>query len=303
MDDKISLTYQPSGKIGRSAFFWGVILIIIVLPILAHIYAYLSWYTPLLVLNILVIIGFSYAIGIAVSIVIVKLGKVRNPKFVILITFLVALIALYYAWAVWINLYMNAAESYHLGRLSFTKTIAPNKDVYRLITQPSNLFAMLQEINETGAWSISTKQNHEGTGAVKGGFATLIWVIEVILIMAFSFIKIKGKASLPFSEEFDVWLPALKSGKLIYIDDLAMLETNQNELQEIFLLQKNKVISYSQVIIYGLPGSEKYLTLINHQSFRDSKIKLSFKKGTPENQVLISEELFNKIEFQIKRLR
>jgi hypothetical protein len=300
---KTNLSYQPSGKIGISSLFWLAFLFFLVLPILAYIFAYLSWYTPILGLNILVILGFSNAIGIAVSKLVVKFGKVRNPGFVKLITFLAALAALYYAWSVWIALYTNVSDAYNFGYLSFAVAVAQTTDVLWLITNPGDLFELMDKVHETGTWSIGTKQNHEGTGMLKGGFLTIVWIIEAIMLFVFPYRKTSGKASLPYSEEFNMWLPVLKVSNLCYIDDLDMIEANQNDLDETFSLQKNKAASFSQIMIYGLPESEKYLTLINYQSFRDSKMKLSFNREIAENQVQISDELFNKIESQIKRLR
>ncbi len=303
MENNVNLSYQSSGKTGSLSLFWFIILILIVLPVLSYIYAYLIWYTPIIGLNIIIVIGFSYVIGLTISRIVIKLGKVRSSKFGIFLTTIATLSALYYAWAVWITLYFNVEDSYDFGRLTFSKSFASSKDVLRLITHPDEMLILLQEIYESGTWSISTRQNHEGTGPINGTFIILSWIIEAILIILYPFTKTLQSTRLPFSEEFDIWLPAQKSKKLIYIENVfEELKINQDQLETILHLQKNKSTSYSQLIIYGLPNSEKYLTILNFQSLRNGKSELTFKKLIPINQILINDDLYYKIKNQIDTL-
>ena len=70
--------YKPSGKFSPIAFVYLLLVCAIVMPILGTIYAYATWYIPIIYVNFLITFGFGVSISFVVRLLVIRLGKVRN---------------------------------------------------------------------------------------------------------------------------------------------------------------------------------------------------------------------------------
>jgi hypothetical protein len=247
----------------------------------------------------MVTIGLAYALAYIVSRFVIRYGLVRNSKIAFVVAVFATFITLYYSWAIWATLQLNSHDLIELGRMSVSKSFTSQEEILHFVLNPTELFEIIDEVHQVGTWTLTTKQNHEGGGAVKGGFLITIWAVEALITIVLPIKLAMRWSKFPYSEKLEKWLPKLKSKKLMYInsfDRITDLINAGRDLNELFHLQKNKAMSNSVIILYGELESEKFLTLINHQSVRDGKNKLSLKRVIAENQLKISDEFYRQLK-------
>ena len=99
MSDNTDRYYRPSGRIP----FFGTVLMLalgtLVALISSFIYAVISRYNPIIYIQFFVTLGFGAVMGITVNSVGYKM-KVRNRFFAVLISMVIGMLGLYFAW-VW----------------------------------------------------------------------------------------------------------------------------------------------------------------------------------------------------------
>ena len=78
--------------------------------------------------------------------------------------------ALYFHWAVWTDLVINAGESYGNSRIGVSVSNIKIVQVFSLIIQPETLFDLINEINFYGTWGVRSN-------TVNGTFLLTIWII------------------------------------------------------------------------------------------------------------------------------
>ena len=182
--------YRHSGK----APVLGLILMgiagFVAVPILGLIYGYLLRYIPFIYINILIVVGYAYAVSFVISKV-AKYGRVRNMLLIGLAGFFFGLLADYIGWVSWIAA-MSGDPSYLIAFFF-----------------PLDVFTIITEIAKEGAWSLS------GTTPT-GAFLYFVWFVEACIVIGGStYLSIKALAETPYCEDSDIWADKKPSWALL----------------------------------------------------------------------------------------
>lgn len=286
--------YVPSGKIGKSSLLLLLLTAFIIMPLAAILYAYASWFVPLVYLAILLTIGFSFFISWIISFLIIRMGKVRNKTITILFSLLCGSIALYVAWITWAVLVTNSGEIIGNEHIGIIKSNTPIPDLIAMIKHPSMLFWVIDHVKTEGIWSLPFFKGQN----INGILLVIFWCIEVILILGLSFLKPLEKSAQPFSELTNQWLSSKTSPRMTYVenlDDVLNLTHEKEEDNFIFVRQKNAFESYTEVILYGTEKSEKYTTIISYKATINGRGEKAFRPLTIAYQISLNEDEFTRL--------
>ncbi|HAT91901.1 MAG TPA: hypothetical protein DCS36_05800, partial [Sphingobacterium sp.] len=102
-----NLYYKPSGKAPALAFIGSLVLGTISAVVMAIVYIALQWFIPIIYFNVFITLGFGAGIFYVLNFCFKK-WKLRNNGIALLITLLVALLAFYAQWALFVSLMYNA---------------------------------------------------------------------------------------------------------------------------------------------------------------------------------------------------
>lgn len=289
----MSKYYEPSGKFSPMAFAYLVLTSVVVLPILSAIYAYLIWYIPIIYLNLLVVVGFGFAVAIATRLLIVRLGKVRNYGLAVIFSIIASLVAYYLQWVVWADLAANAGEVYGNSRIGISVSNVRIEELLYLLANPQDLFALIGEINQYGTWAIKSN-------TVSGGFLTAVWVIEFLIIIVIGFLGSVSSAKEPFSEINNEWFKEETLLAYSFIEDADTFKRNaeQNQWEALESLsvigERVKQESHSVFTLYH-SGTEYYLSVTNAKATL-KKDKVEFDKEDFIEYLRISREIYNTLK-------
>ena len=266
--------YKPSGKFSPLSFIYFIVTTIIALPILGLIYAYLLWYIPIVYINFLITIGYACSVGFIINIFAISFGKVRNPFLGAFFGFLGAFFALYFHYAVWVDLVINSGEVIGNSRLGITISNIKFLDVFALATQPQLLLDYILEINKIGTWGIRS-------ATVSGTFLYVIWAIEALVVFVISVVVNYSGTKDPFCELENAWYKSQKLPKFNYIDDkITLLKAISNsDSKAFFELEKveNEDSDHSIFDLYSAPkNNDHYLTITNKLAKINKKGNLDF---------------------------
>src|SRR5205085_6856631 len=114
-----NLYYKPSGKFTLSGVALGLAAGVINGLILAFVYSYLISYIPFVYLNFLFTIGYGLLLGFIVGSM-MRWGKVRNAWIGASVALVVALVSLYFSWAVWLSVLFGKGNV-NIGALEFAR--------------------------------------------------------------------------------------------------------------------------------------------------------------------------------------
>lgn len=159
--------YKHSGAIPPLAPVMMLIAAAVVPIPLSFAYGYLTFHNPFIYLNFLATAGYAIAVGYSVG-WLARKSHLRNLSVATLIGAMGGLIALYFAWAAYIHaVVMKYGEEDPL--------------TYWQILDPLILWTVINNINETGLWSIGS-----GDTPVTGILLWILWAIEagVIVVLA-----------------------------------------------------------------------------------------------------------------------
>ena len=186
MSEGLDRYYHPSGRIPIVGTASMLTLGTLVALVLGFIYAVISRYNPIIYVQVFVTLGFGAAMGITVR----RVGhwtKVRNRIFRILISMLIGLMGLYFAW-VW---YIFVLSDW---------------DTSLLIFDPQVTATIIQELAAVGVWEF---KNAKPTGYVLYAF----WLIEAGIVLCMCYLT-GSEVEEPFCEECDCWT---KPGDLLVV--------------------------------------------------------------------------------------
>ena len=289
----MSTYYQPSGKFSPSSFLYFTLTAAIIIPILALAYTYLIWYIPFFYINLFITAGFGFAVGMAISHLAVKIGKVRSSTVALIFGLLGGLIALYFSWAIWVDLVFNTGESYGNSRIGITTSNIKFLQVFGLILNPDTLFELISEINKTGTWGLRSTP-------VSGIILTIIWVIEFLIVLIMSIIFPYLKAKTPFCEENNKWFNKEVLPAFNYIKNpkemIANLENaNQNSFINLQQSTTSKNESHSIFTLYSSEKGESFLSIENKKAKTNDKNEIVFDYDEFVEYITISSELRNQL--------
>lgn len=286
--------YKPSGKFSPISFIYFILTALIVLPILALVYTYLVWYIPFVYINLFITIGFGFTIGFAISFLAIKFGKVRNSTIALTLGLIGGLIALYFSWAIWVDLVINAGENYGNSRIGITASSTRFSQLFRLVLNPKILMEIIAEINSIGTWGI-------GSSTVSGVFLTIIWVIEALIIIVITTVMSYTAAKIPFCELDNKWfdvnndLPAFS-----YIENptemINLLERlNPNSFEHLAIIKDIENNSHSIFSLYTSSHRDSYLSIENKLAKTNDKGEVEFDDNEFIEYIYINNELKDKL--------
>ncbi len=280
--------YAPSGKFNPIAFLYFILIALIALPILGLAYAYAIWYIPFIYINFFIALAFSFLIGLTISHGVVKFGKIRNVPLTIGLSFLAGIMALYFHWAVWVDLVINAGESYGSSRIGITVSNIKLFQTFNLALQPDVLFGFIGEINQYGTWGFKS-------ATVSGTFLTIIWVIEALIILAPATLIPIGYASEPFCELGNAWFKEKELPAFNYIETPTQLvkaiENSNPEAFKELSLANNLEKNHSIFSLYSSNHNENYLSIKNKRATTNKKGELEFNNDAFLEYIYLNSEL------------
>lgn len=280
--------YKPSGKFNAIAFLYFAGIALILLPLLGLLYAYAIWYIPFIYINFIIAGVFGFAIAYLINHGVVKFGKVRNAGLVTILSILAGIIALYFHWAVWVDLVINAGESYGSSRIGITVSNIKLLQTFNLALHPSLLFELIGEINKYGTWGIKS-------ATVSGTFLTVIWIIEALIIIGATVLTTIGSANIPFCELGNEWFKENVLPAFNYIENrpdmIKNLESSNPESFKDLTLAESVEKNHSVFTLYSSNHNENYLTITNQRAKTNNKGELEFDANEVVEYIFLNSEL------------
>ncbi|KAF2513951.1 hypothetical protein [Flavobacterium foetidum] len=281
--------YKPSGKFSPMFILCFLLASVTAFPIIGLIYAYCIWYIPIIYVNFFITIGFGFLVGFVLSWLVIKKGKVRNPLLGFVIGLAGAFVALYFHWAVWIDLVINAGESYGDEKLGITVSNIEFLQVFSLIFRPDVVFEYIGQVNQYGTWGIRG-------ATVSGTLLWVIWAIEAIVVIGISGFLPYLESKKPFSESTNSWYEEVVLPAFSYIENknqivAAILANNNTDFDALNIDVDKKVDSHSVFTLYKSKSGKNYLSVENKTSKVDDKGNISFDSDQIVEYILINNDL------------
>jgi len=286
--------YVPSGKFSPSSFLYFILTAIIILPILAVIYTYLVWYIPFIYINFLITAGFGFGVGMALQYLAINIGKVRNPNLAVLFGVLGSFIAMYFSWAIWVDLVINAGESYGNTRIGITTSNIKIVQVLELAFNPSLLLDLIVDINKVGTWGLRS-------ATISGVFLAIIWLIELLIVLVIAVLVPYASAKRPFCELSNKWFEEETLPTFNFINEVNEMIANleegcQTSFDELLLMPNNKSASHSVFTLFSSEKGESFLSIENKLAGTNDKGEIEFNDHEFLEYVYINSSLKNKLK-------
>jgi hypothetical protein len=276
------------------AYLYFLLTALIILPILGLIYAYAIWYIPIPYINFFITAIFGVATGVAIGFIVINLGKVRSPLWAGIFLVLGAMTALYFHWAVWVDLAFNVSGTMGTDRIGIATSNVKFGEVFNLILNPAALFESMSLINEVGVWGIKG-------GTVKGGFLSFIWIVEIVLTVGAALFTGISQSGKPFCEFEGKWVeetdlaptglimdaPAFASA--LDRGDLEALGTMVTPAGDI------KTEHHSTMTVYDNASGENFVTVTNKVASKNSKGEIDFKDEAVTRYLKVSQLVMDKL--------
>jgi hypothetical protein len=177
--------YEPSGRAPAA----GLLLAIAggggAAALLAVVYAYFDYLNPFVYFNFIgaMILGGLPAV---VAGILLEKGKIRNNAAATWVGLAVGLVALYVAWAAWLNAFFDGVPGREAGLLE-------------LLANPAAIGSGIAFVSANGAWTV-------GSSTPTGTVLWVVWGAEAALILGVSVYAIRGFITdRPFCEACAIW--------------------------------------------------------------------------------------------------
>jgi|GEM_PF-1231509 len=289
--------YKPSGSVGLKT--WPVLVVgLVVVAVLAFIYAWLLELIPFIYVNALLTLGMGIAIG-TVATLVINLGHCRN---LILATLMGILLAV-------TGLGGKFFSQYYLGRAAGIEFLEQTDElpeeqrpmIVEAFKQEYSIVDHLQERIEAG-WNIGRR----GNGAPIGGWLVyLVWLIEAGIIFYFAWTMSRASAKAPYSEKMNLWADESETVMMLPITSDEMVSkiqsaTSVDELLEIPIPKTDESAKLAQYIVNSIPGQEMEDAYLTVQTIEYSINKKGEQETTEtmlvENAVLTSQQRAQLVE-------
>ncbi len=291
--------YQPSGAFSPSSFIYFALIAFLIFPLVGFLYAYGIWYVPFPYLNIMFCGVFAVITGLLLDYGVIRPGKVRNTTLATVLGVLGGIIALYFHWAIWLDLAINVDDKIGVANIGIAVSSTKLGQVFLLLSHPVAMAKIMDLINDSGTWGISG-------GNVSGTILSIIWLVEAVLVIAVSAAFARSAAGKPYDESSNAWMHEAQLPISQYIDnpqevlahvmagnysDLTALQFGGNGVS----LETN----HSVLTLFHADNTDYFLSIENKIASIDSKGKISL-EGTEFMQYLsiskaTGDMLFSKI--------
>jgi hypothetical protein len=267
--------YKPSGKFSPVFILYFVLVSVLIFPILGLGYAYLLWYIPIIYINFFVTLGYAFLVGLTLNVLVIKKGKVRNPILASVIGVLGGVVALYFHWASWLDLVINAGETYGDSHIGITVSNVKLFQIYELAIQPNFVLDLINEVNITGTWGIRG-------ATVSGLFLWVIWIIEALGIVVIASFLTYGQSIKPFCEFSDNWYEEIVHPAFNFVFEKDKLVQDIKNIDkncfESFVKEEDfKNQSHSIFTVYRSKTGKNYISIENKTAKTNSKGAIEFR--------------------------
>ncbi len=294
--------YKPSGGFGFKTVPLLVVGLIVV-AVLAVVYALLLQLIPFIYVNALLALGMGIAIG-TVAAFIVKQGHCRN---VLLATVIGLLLAVTGICGKFVSQYYMARAA----EIEFWKTV----DVTQVdgLTEENRPMAV-ESVKEEYTLSFHLKERvdagwnigRRGNGAPIGGWLVYgVWLIEAGIIFYFAWTMPRGTAKEPYSEKMSMWADESEAVMLLPITSDEMVSkiqsaTSVDELLEIPIPKTDRSAKVASYVVNSIPGQEMEDAYLTVQTIEYSINKKGEQETTEtmlvENAILTSAQRAQLVE-------
>lgn len=302
----MSLYYQPSNKMPLS----GALLFLVggaaAAAVLALVYIYAIWYIPFIYINVVLCGGFGLLLGVALA----RAGKLRSPRGVGRLAVVVALVAVYLEWAVYLTMLFGTetpvaaagepsvtSKIFSSAGLSIAGTSFSPSLFATILAEPAHMWNAMRQINETGTWSLKS-------ATPSGLLLWAIWLLEAAIIVGGAYLMAAAQAQEPFSEATDAWADEETLPHPVgYIERAAdarqAFETGQFHLLTPHL-SDNELDQFARVKLHRAPNDDacQFLTLENVTVERDKKGKITQKTANVVQRLAISPAAYQALKTQ-----
>lgn len=184
--------YKESGIASPISIFLVMISSFFSIILLSFFYSLGIAHLPIIYFNFLLAIGFGFSISF-VSRIFTIIFKLRNRKKTIIITIILAIIAIYLQWVS----YLFIISFNHIDFNLFIK----NTGLFlHIFSRPDLVLIEIININRIGLWGIGTSGIN-----IRGIVLWLIWIVEAGIIVFIAWNNFRQFNILPFSEKDSKW--------------------------------------------------------------------------------------------------
>ena len=177
--------YRHSGKVSPKVLLFAAVIVGLVGPTLALIYAAATVYIPFIYINLLLTVGFGALLGFAAA-ASMKAGHVRNTAVLVMATALAAAVAYYVHWVFWFGVHAWRADA------SFAEAL--------VLLFPPFLFEAIGMVNDEGTWGIGSSGS-----AVTGTLLTIVWLAELVVFAGGVVLGAMAGAPSVYCEQCGTW--------------------------------------------------------------------------------------------------
>jgi hypothetical protein len=281
--------YHPSGKFSPAAIILIPVVTTIASSILGIVYAYLTWYNPLIYLGIIFPIGYGFASYKASSWILLY-APVRNKIIAFVLFFLGGFIGYVFHALVWLNLFVNQTDkvfSLGSGKNAFSVVVSTvdwsmlYNEVFHIDYAVNYLFMVLDQ----GVWTLFGNP-------IWGLTYKLIWLAELLICTIVLAFLSANEAAKPFSESQGRYLERKVLNSLLKVpydlDDLKYkFEQGEYGYVMVAAIEPEKKYNHLKVELYYLEGiGDAYITvtLVTHTTKETKNEKLIEYAGMPKIQ-------------------
>ena len=203
---------------------------------------------------------------------VIKKGKVRSVPLAIVYGIAGGLIGMYFHWAAWIDLVANISDTMGNDRIGVAISNIEIFQFLYFVNNPSILFEAIAQVNEFGTWGIKSS-------TVSGTFLTVIWILELLIVVGATVLFSFEQSKNPFSEKLNQWNEEMPPKLFGQITDLeAILTGVQNDDPSFFesLTDYQEGQHYGSFTLFHIEGDDSYLDISNQIASKNKKGELEY---------------------------
>jgi len=225
-DDLKAANYKPSGRVSALLLIYAPLTFLLLIPVISFFHAFVLFYSPYILLNLMVVAACALAIALLCTIWFVEKAKVRN-YFVAFIGALLSTLlffalsaAFFYmcrenAWTAGDFLYLLKPSNFY-SALQSVITDGHTASIARL--SPSNA---VQSII-TDDYTVPSIQGNAGSFTIRGVPLLIVLILEALVSFIFTVTCFLICAGMPFDEVNKRWVKEIEIN-FTYMEDIAAL--------------------------------------------------------------------------------
>ncbi|MEQ6124225.1 hypothetical protein AAON49_08505 [Pseudotenacibaculum sp. MALMAid0570] len=227
--------YEESGTAPVLNLLLAFISSLLIISFFSFIYNILLTLSPIVYLNVLLVVGLGYCIAYTVRYLCLAF-KIRNQRICFLATGIISLIIIYIQWVLFIYIYL-ANEINPLQDISI---------ILELFISPDIIFNDIIQINSIGTWEIRST-------IINGPILWCVWITEAVILILVPLRIYNLFEVIPFSEIDNKWYKKVKIDQefeYITLRNHFLESLYSNPSKALMNLSKPDPYRYSNVYIY-----------------------------------------------------